>query len=174
MFRFREQNYINNAQPIFPKKDRGKYKNDIHILRVWASDWDGHTRGFPTRDIGIRGSSNLDKLAEMVTTAFDFDMDHLYDFSDNIKRNKVTEKYKIYFEDEDEDINAPYTDNIIISQIFDIKKKMIFLFDYGDMWYFVIQCKEIREPRKSENKFPYAFNIKGEAPEQYSDYEDYE
>ena len=50
---------------------------------------------------------------------------------------------------------------------------MIFLFDYGDMWHFVIMCIEVREPKKGENRFPYGYNVKGKALEQYPDYDEY-
>ena len=158
----------NNARPIKLKKDRDKYKNDIYIIRAWASDWDGHTRGFPSRDIAIRGNSNLDELANMITSSFDFELDHLYDFSDTIKHNK-NERYTIAYEDSIE-IGPSFTHNIIVAQIFEEKKKMLFLFDYGDMWHFMIKCIEIRNPKKGENRFPYGYNIKGEAPEQYPEY----
>ena len=172
MFEFKEQKYENTKKPIFPKKDRDNYKNDIYILRVWQSDWDGHTRGFPSRDIAIRGSSNLDKLADMITASFEFELDHLYEFFDTIKQSKITEKYVMYFEDEPYNKNKSYTENIIVSQIFEKNKKMIFLFDYGDMWHFVIKCIEIREPKKDENRFPYGYNIKGKAFEQYPEYDE--
>lgn len=49
---------------------------------------------------------------------------------------------------------------------------MIFLFDYGDMWHFVIRCETIREPKETEKRFPYGYNIKGEAFPQYPDYDE--
>ena len=168
MFNLGEFIYENNAKPIKLKKDRDKYKNDIYILKLWASNWDGHTRGFPSRDMAIRGNSDLDELANMITSAFDFDFDHLYDFSDTVKRNKK-EEYGIAHEG-NMTIGSSYTHNIIVAQVFKEKKKMLFLFDYGDMWHFMIKCIEIRNPKKGENIFPYAYNIKGEAPEQYPEY----
>lgn len=115
MFFMQERNYPNTQKPIYPKKNRKAYRDDIYILRVWQSDWDGHTRGFPSRDIAIRGDSDLDKLALMITSAFDFYLDHLYEFFDNIKQSKVTEKYMLHFDDEPYDKNKPYTNNIIVS-----------------------------------------------------------
>ena len=169
MFNFHEPTYINNKKPIYPKKDRNNFKNDIYILRVWQSNCDGHTRGFPSRDIAIRGNANLDKLAETIVAVFDFYFDHMYEFFNNIKSNEITEKYTMYFEDEEYDKNKSYTENIIISQVFKKNKKMIFLFDYGDMWHFVIKCIEVRKPKSGESRFPYAYNIKGEAFKQYPD-----
>lgn len=172
MFNFNEPTYQNTKNPIYPEKDREKFKNDIYILRVWQSDWAGHIIGFPSRDIAIRGSSNLDKLAKIITATFDFDFDHMYEFFDNIRKNKITEKYTMCFRNEPYRKNNPYTENIIVAQVFEKGKKMIFLFDYGDMWYFVIKCLEIRKPKADENSFPYGYNIKGEAFEQYPDYDD--
>ncbi|NWF66288.1 MAG: hypothetical protein HXX81_02350 [Campylobacterales bacterium] len=121
--------------------------------------------------MAIRGSSDLDKLAGMILAAFDFNMDHLYEFSDTVE-NKKQELYRMYFEGEEKyDKNQSYTDNIVVAQIFKPKKKMVFLFDYGDMWFFVLECLEIREPKPTEKRFPYGFNVKGEAPIQYPNWE---
>jgi Plasmid pRiA4b ORF-3-like protein len=79
----------------------------------------------------------------------------------------------MHFEDEERyDKHQSYTDNIVVAQIFEPKKKMVFLFDYGDMWTFVLECLEIREPKPQENRFPYGYNAKGDAPVQYGDFED--
>ena len=53
MFNFIEPSYKNNKKPIYPKKNRDNYKDDIYILRVWQSDNYGHIRGFPSRDLTI-------------------------------------------------------------------------------------------------------------------------
>ena len=79
----------------------------------------------------------------------------------------------MYFEDEEYDKNKPYTENIIVVRAFEENKKMIFLFDYGDMWHFVIKCIDVRKPKSGEIRLPYGYNMKGKAFEQYSE-DDYD
>ena len=46
------------------------------------------------------------------------------------------------------------------------KDKMLFLFDYGDGWRWIITLKAFGE-KQSGVKYPQVLSVKGEAPEQY-------
>ena len=54
-----------------------------------------------------------------------------------------------------------------INEVFDkIKKKMLFLFDYGDEWHFIVELKRIESPEE-DAKYPLVAKSVGEAPPQY-------
>lgn len=50
-------------------------------------------------------------------------------------------------------------------------KKMLYLFDYGDEWRFIVQLKGLEEA-KAGAEYPLMLEAVGEAPEQYPEYED--
>jgi len=59
-----------------------------------------------------------------------------------------------------------------IQQVFKNKgDKMLFLFDYGDNWEFVIHLKSIEEPNLKKF-YPQVIESVGEAPEQYPSFEE--
>ncbi len=45
--------------------------------------------------------------------------------------------------------------------------KMMFLFDYGDCWQFIITLKNFNETEYNKRKYPIVSNIKGTSPKQY-------
>ncbi len=164
----------NNTNKKWSKKEKDEFKETVFELRAWASDCYAHTRDMPSRDIAILGNSNLDKLANAVLKAFNFDNDHLYMFSDNLKNPyKGVETYEVA-DNEGYGERKARTNLFVVAQVFNApKKKMLFLFDYGDEWRFVIQTLSTRDIRKDE-KYPLVTNIKGEAPQQYEDWDEEE
>jgi hypothetical protein len=46
---------------------------------------------------------------------------------------------------------------------------LLYLFDYGDEWFFVVEVEEIKQMPVEEFE-PYVKEIKGEAPSQYAEY----
>lgn len=60
--------------------------------------------------------------------------------------------------------------SVAVSEAFEKGKKLLYLFDYGDEWRFVVECKKI-EPNDG-GKYPRMLESKGEAPEQYPDDEE--
>lgn len=60
--------------------------------------------------------------------------------------------------------------SVAVSQAFEKGKKLLYLFDYGDEWRFIVECKKIEET--DGGKYPRVLESKGEAPEQYPDYDD--
>ena len=54
----------------------------------------------------------------------------------------------------------------LISSVFQVKKKMLFVFDYGDDWTFLVECMNIADPI-AEVKYPRVVEKVGEGPEQY-------
>ena len=126
------------------------------------------------RIIEIKGNSPLSKLAEAITDSFDFDMDHAYGFYNNLKDPYTsTEAYTVFADMTDEldaDENEKSVQNAVISDVFETKKKMIFLFDYGDEWLFLVECQEL-SPSLEKIKYPRVTKEVGKAPVQYPDYD---
>jgi hypothetical protein len=62
---------------------------------------------------------------------------------------------------------AKGVEGVTIAQAFPkLGKKMLFLFDYGDDWRFVVQLKAI-QPAEPRARYPKVLQSVGEAPEQY-------
>lgn len=162
----------NNIQPK-PKSITKKIDpKSISILKVTVSDWEGKTKGYPYRILSIPSSYCLDDLASLILESFDFDKDHLYGFYDNLKN--WTKSNETYILDADFGDDATgFTHVVKVGQVFNKpKKKMLFLFDYGDEWRFIVES--IKE-KFAENKIELIENIlesKGESPMQYPDFED--
>ena len=60
---------------------------------------------------------------------------------------------------------------VVIEEVFEKGKKMIFLFDYGDDWQFLLTCTDV-EPAKNKRKVRKVISEKGTPPEQYPDYDE--
>lgn len=61
----------------------------------------------------------------------------------------------------------------LIQEAFKPKQKMLFLFDYGDDWEFLITCVSVEEA-DNKRKVRKVISTKGTAPIQYPDYEEEE
>lgn len=125
----------------------------------------------------IYGNQSLSTLAQTIVKAFKFDYDHCYGFYDNLNDiYKSEEVYELFTElpDIEHTEGAGGVYNIKISKVFTkIGKKMLFLFDYGDGWKFVIQLDEVWE-EKSKSKYPKILRTVGNLPEQYPPLEEFE
>ena len=101
------------------------------------------------RDFEIDGSDTLENLAVAVLDAFKFDCDHCYGFYSKLKGNKSKsdEIYELFVDMEEgsHNKNAKGVQETIIEGVFSPKKTMLFFFDYGDSWEFILTCKGISE-----------------------------
>lgn len=125
------------------------------------------------RDIEVLGAGSLEHLAEAIVDSFDFCFDHCFGFYSNLKSNYFDskEKYELFF-DIGEESDAGSVQKTSISQVFNsAKKKMQFLFDYGDEWLFEVELLGVGEYQK-KRKYPHVIKTKGKAPEQYPSYEE--
>ena len=101
-------------------------------------------------------------------------MDHAFGFFDNIKNiYKSENSYELFADMDGLDSNAKGVKKTKICNVFELKKKMVFLFDYGDEWIFLIECKEISTPIE-KTKYPRLVEKVSKAPEQYPEYDDSE
>ena len=128
-------------------------------------------KGKVSRSIALLGSQNLYNFAEAIIDAFGFDFDHCFGFFDNTKRwtdSKI--RYELFADTPDAKEEAPESKSVKktkIQQAFNnIDDKMLFLFDYGDNWEFIINLKSIEEP-DAKKSYPFLVESIGKAPEQY-------
>ncbi|MBF0384197.1 MAG: hypothetical protein HQL69_24565 [Magnetococcales bacterium] len=133
------------------------------------------------RDIEILSDATLMDLAEAILDAFEFeDHDHLFGFFDNMGRNYLdsNEKYELNLDMDDSwggmDSGMPSEDveETLVGSVFDaVKHKMQFVFDYGDEWRFEVEMRNFGNRKKSV-KYPRILTSKGEAPEQYPEWDE--
>ena len=131
----------------------------VHIIKVKL--------GNKHRILAIPSFYTLYDLAEAIVNSFDFGFDHCFGFYDTLGRGCFDSKegYEL-FADIGEESDFPGVKKTKINKVFDkIGKKMLFLFDYGDNWRFVIELIEIRP--FIDDKCPIVIKSVGKAPEQY-------
>ncbi|NES44642.1 hypothetical protein [Moorena sp. SIO2C4] len=133
------------------------------------------------RTILIPGTASLYKLAETITKYYGFFFDHAFGFYNNIDNYyESTEVYTIFADSTDgfgdPDRKEKSVRKTKVNQVFKKDKEMLFLFDYGDEWLFHILCLDDEVAREPRKRYPKLIDQKGEAPEQYPDYdeEDYD
>ena len=146
---------------------------EIYILRVTVQL---HDRPHPSRTIAIRGKSTLYTFAMAILRAFSFDADHLFGFYNNLKNwTKSGEEYTYNTENWASDVIRSMKDSrrsisvkkAKIKDVFTRKgKKMLFLYDFGDEWHFIVEFIE-KKPCKGGKRYPAVIERKGEAPQQY-------
>lgn len=120
------------------------------------------------RVIEIESISDLETLHYAIQDAIDFDDDHMYEF---FIANSYRSSEKVRFDNENQGL-WEYS----IDDLFPLPKhkKLFYLFDYGDSWYFRITKSRIKPKQKEAGlTYPRVVDQSGENPEQYPDYEDY-
>lgn len=151
------------------RRRKAKQGEKIYLIRATLIDQYGRVRGTPYRTLAILERSTLYSLAEAIVNSFDFDFDHAFGFYDNIKRWIESEEGYELFVDIGEESEFNGVKKTRISKVFnEIKKKMLFLFDYGDEWHFIVELKGIESP-KEDAKYPLVVETAGEAPPQYEE-----
>ncbi len=149
-------------------------KHLLFMFKVIQSNYMGNVRGHPYRVIAIPGDFTLFKFAYAIISSFEFEEDHAFGFYDNLTRwSNSTEGYELFSDDDrDPTPEFPGVKKTLVKDVFTyIKKKMLFLFDYGDEWHFRVELIDIEPVDKLES---YATVVKsvGEAFPQYEDPDD--
>jgi Plasmid pRiA4b ORF-3-like protein len=125
------------------------------------------------RDIEIEAKSSLYALAEAITNAFKFDFDHAFGFFSRLTGNVFasTIRYEL-FVDSDANGKSHSVKRTTVARAFPrVGSKMLFLFDYGDEWWFQIEVTGLREAAP-DAFYPRVIATAGKAPRQYSVSED--
>jgi Plasmid pRiA4b ORF-3-like protein len=123
------------------------------------------------REIEIRSTASLERLAAVIVTAFNFEFDHAFGFySELTGRNALRSdpRYEL-FRDIGESTDSQSVKHTTVGEAFSKPKhKMLFLFDYGDEWRFVVELLRIGTPEKGM-RYPRLTKVDGTAPKQYPD-----
>ena len=118
------------------------------------------------RIIEISGSDSLDRLCEVILSAFDFIHEHLYEFSLS-GRLYADDNYTC----DPEYKGQPATDIKLDKLGLEKGQKFVFHYDFGDDWIFEILVQDIHE--ESVRAIAHVTDEKGSV-EQYPDYEDWD
>jgi Plasmid pRiA4b ORF-3-like protein len=136
-----------------------------------------NSRTAVTRDVEDRGDSSLYRLAEAIVHAYDFDFDHAFGFFSRTEGDyfRSERKYELFADMADVAAENPDSRSVrrtTISEVWNKPgEKMLFLFDYGDQWRFIVELQGFGsvEPKR---KYPRILGRVGTSPEQYPQLEE--
>ncbi len=161
---FAEAAYFGTLQPIlqpyFPEwrnilsLPEDRMVDGIYIFKVSldAKTW---------RRLAIPAKLMLDDLSAAILRAFDFDNDHLYEFSYRNRFGALVRIHHPYMEE------SPFTDETAIGEIsLRPGASMEYLFDFGDQWRFDVKLEGI-DPADAGIKEPKMLEKHGQSPPQY-------
>ncbi|MCX6787182.1 MAG: hypothetical protein NTY93_01510 [Candidatus Kaiserbacteria bacterium] len=128
-----------------------------------------------TRTIAIPKEQSLYKLAEAIIAAYNFDFDHCFGFFDSKSDNpysKSVRKYELFTDMVAEGMNIEPTgaDSVKHTRLDQVWSRhgdsMLFLFDYGDVWRFLVTLTATGNGHTSSS-LPSVLMSSGKAPKQY-------
>lgn len=142
-----------------------------YTLKASINFLGGEEDSIAYRSITVVSGISLHKLAETILESFEFNFDHAYGFYDNIKKwSNSKEGYEL-FADTGEESRFKGVKKTKIEDVFNSeKKKMLFLFDYGDQWHFIVELLSTGSPEKND-KYPKIIESVGDAPPQYESFD---
>lgn len=131
--------------------------------------------------VSVIEKTTLADLAQLLLEAIDFELDHAFGFHSNLKNpyHHYMDKQFTLFSDHGEAESEADTGvkKTKVSSVFEEGEAMLFHFDYGEDWRFIVKCESI-EKLKSEKgiiklrKNKEVLEIQGEFPEQYPEYDE--
>ena len=119
------------------------------------------------RMIEIEADSDLETLHLCIQDAVDFENDHLYEF---FISNTIRSSEKKRFDDDNQGL-WEYS----VGDLFPLQKhkKLFYLFDYEDSWYFrITKPGKNPKPKEAGISYPRVVEKEGKSPVQYPDYDD--
>jgi hypothetical protein len=117
-------------------------------------------------ELAVGGDCSLYGLAELIIQAVGFDFDHAFEFCDNLKNPYHSKERYTLFADIGEEADDPGVKKTRLSAVFRPRRKMVFHFDYGDDWFFIVTCTAIKES-SAKRPFRKIVATHGTAPQQY-------
>ena len=147
----------------------------IFIFKIIQSNHYGMVRGFPYRILAIPEEFTLYQFAEAINEIFGFAFDHPFGFYSNLTQYYASgEGYELFDDDPetrwiDDDCKFDGVKKTRVNRVFThLKKKMLFLFDYGDEWHFRVELTTI-EPAQRGKPYPSCIKSAGKARAQYDE-----
>jgi hypothetical protein len=125
----------------------GMYTFRVSLGKVW-------------RRIEVAGEHILDELAWAILEAFEFDVDHLYEFVYQDAFGRESSVHHSYMDD------YPFTSEVRIGDLpLGIGQTMTFVFDFGDNWQFKLVLENIDPGREMDET--QVIEKHGDPPQQY-------
>lgn len=119
--------------------------------------------------VAVSGRLSLYDLAAFLIDTLGFDFDHAFGFYDNLNNPyNSQEKYTLFADMGESEEGDPGVQKTCVEDVFAPEKEMLFLFDYGDDWMFLITCTAVEET-KSRRKIRQVLSTEGDPPVQYPD-----
>ena len=132
-----------------------------HVFRVVLQD-----EPAILRDLEVVSSRNLVDLAKAIVSAFEFGFDHAFGFYSNLKGPSSGTSYEL-FADMGEETRSRSVKRTRVAEAFPhVGQNMLFLFDYGDDWRFVVEVLE-NGNKEPGVRYPRVLKSVGESPPQY-------
>lgn len=119
-------------------------------------------------EIVLTGEYSLYEFAEFILATVGFDFDHAFEFCDNLKNPYRSKERYTLFADIGEEADDPGVQKTPVSAVFRPRKMMLFHFDYGDDWFFLITCTAVGDS-SSKRRARKVVSMHGTPPEQYPD-----
>ena len=127
------------------------------------------------RNISILSTNSLSTFAKTIVKSVGFYFDHSYGFYNNfldIYNSKKIFELFTDIPDVDHTPGALGVEHVRIEKAFKkVGDTMLFLFDYGDNWQFIVTVMEISKPKR-DAKYPKVTYGVGENPKQYLEIEE--
>jgi len=125
----------------------------------------------------VPGNMTLYKFAEIIVKRFGFYFDHSFGFYDNLENPFDSKEIYELFSDLDDVESTSGAKGVqkyyFVSDLFRSNKKMLFLFDYGDTWEFILEILDDSQQVLEVPKNYYRlYESHGEDPEQYPNIDD--
>jgi len=124
--------------------------------------------------VQVAGDASLHDFAETLLSSIGFELDHAFGFYSNLDRPAGSsanggEHYTLFADMDDtfeDDLDgAGSVEKTPIRNVFHEGRKMLFFFDYGDAWSFIVDCIGVETGRtQSAAK---VLSVQGTWPEQY-------
>ncbi len=137
----------------------------------------GIKKGKIYRVLEVPSSLSLYKFAELIVDAFNFDFDHLFGFYNEKVYSKTTVGFELIEDDffyfgSSRDFKVYDVKKTTVEFLFTtIGKKVYFLFDFGDNWWFELKLQGVHE-RKKGVFYPVITKAVGKSPVQYPELEE--
>jgi len=120
------------------------------------------------RKIEIKGSQTLHNLHKVIFKAYERYDEHLYAFFLSNKPLDSSSEYGL----PDPESSAKNAKRARIDSLgLPVKKRFLYLFDFGDEWWHSVQLLGIKQ-EEPKGKYPRIIESQGEAPPQYADYDE--
>ena len=123
------------------------------------------------REIEIISTTSLFRFAAAIVAAFGFEFDHAFGFYAKLTGRDVLQSRPRYelFHDMGARTDSFSVRKTMVDEAFaEPGDKLLFVFDYGDAWRFVVELLRIG-PAKKGTRYPRLVSHRGAAPQQYPD-----